>query len=94
MNPPLHILYFIGGAIMSACLVVALLFARSYRNTGDKFFRQFSLAFALLAVERIVLVGMGRGPFETYPAVYLIRCSAFLIIIYAVVQKNRRVRRE
>lgn len=90
MQVGLETLYFFGGCIMTACLVVSLLFARSYRDTRDRFFLLFSLAFGLMGIERLVLLAIGHGAFEAYPEVYLIRCSAFLMIIYAVIVKNKR----
>jgi hypothetical protein len=79
---------FMNGAIMVASLVVGLLFARSFRDTRDRFFLLLSLAFTLLGIERLVIGASGGGS-ETHPSVYLIRCVAFLVIIYAVVDKNK-----
>ena len=81
---------FISGAIMMASLVVSLLFARVYRDHRDRFFLLFSLSFLLMAIERIVLLTFGSADSEYFAGVFLIRCVAFLIIIYAVVDKNRR----
>lgn len=76
------------GALMICCLVAGLFFLKFWKKTGDQLFRWFSLAFFLLSFERLVLGYIG-GQNEPSPLVYLIRLSAFLIIIYAIVDKNR-----
>lgn len=80
---------FLNGATMVASFVIALFFARFFRDTRDRFFMLFAGAFFLLGVERIALEALGHQIPETHSGVYLIRCLAFLIIIYAVVDKNR-----
>ncbi len=76
------------GALMICCLVAGLFFLKFYRKTADKLFQLFSVAFFLLSFERLVLGYLGSRN-EPSPLVYLIRLSAFLIIIYAIVDKNR-----
>lgn len=76
------------GALMICCLVAGLFFLKFYRKTADKLFKLFSFAFFLLSFERLVLGYLGSRN-EPSPLVYLIRLSAFLIIIYAIVDKNR-----
>lgn len=76
------------GALMVCCLVAGLFFLKFYRKTSDKLFQLFSVAFFLLSFERLVLGYLGSRN-EPSPLVYLIRLSAFLIIIYAIVDKNR-----
>lgn len=80
---------FMNGATMVASLVITLFFLRFYRDTRDRFFLLFSQAFFLLGVERVVLELIGRTSSETHSGVYLFRCLAFIIIIYAVIDKNR-----
>lgn len=76
------------GALMICCLVAGLFFLKFYKKTSDKLFQLFSIAFFLLSFERLVLGYLGSRN-EPSPLVYLIRLSAFLIIIYAIVDKNR-----
>lgn len=83
------ILAFINGAIMIASLIAGLLFARGYKHTRDRFFKLFSAAFVLLSIERLLMVGSAVGNLETQARIYVVRCIAFLIIIYAVIDKNK-----
>lgn len=76
------------GALMICCLVAGLFFLKFYRKTSDKLFKLFSISFFLLSFERLVLGYLGSRN-EPSPLVYLIRLLAFLIIIYAIVDKNR-----
>jgi len=76
------------GMMTLSCLVIALFFYRFSRSTGDRFFQLFSTAFFVLGVERIIILLSG-GTKETHASVYLMRCVAFLIIIWAVIDKNR-----
>ncbi len=70
-------------------LVIALFFLRFWKTTRDRLFLFFSLAFVLLLMERIV-----RASFEIQsewiPAVYLFRLTGYGLLIWAVIDKNRR----
>lgn len=90
MNP-LAIYHLISGAVMLACLVVALFFYRFWKKTHDRLFGLFALSFVVMGAERLVLV-FYETPNEASPFVYLLRLSAFLIIIAAIVDKNRAKR--
>lgn len=84
----MHFGLFLSGALMVACLVAGLFFQRFYKQTGDKFFRSFALAFYLLAVERIALLLL-KTQQEEQTYVYFFRLLAFLLIILAILAKNR-----
>lgn len=79
---------FFTGALMVCCVVAGLFFLKFYKKTHDSLFRYFSLAFFILAFERVVLGFLGS---ENEPSqwVYLIRLTAFLLIIYAIISKNK-----
>ncbi len=79
---------FISGAILMACWVVGLFFFRFWRSTHDRFFAMFALAFWLLGLERVILAWLNIID-ETHSSVYLIRTLAFLVIVVAVIDKNR-----
>ncbi len=80
---------FLSGAITTQCLVASLFFRRYAKKTGDTFFHYFAIAFSLFAIERVILVTID-GSSEYQPMVYFLRLSAFLVIIAAIVMKNRR----
>ncbi len=77
---------FIAGALMAGYLVVALFFLRFYRETGDRLFAIFASAFFLMAVQRLALFYYGElaGAW-----VYGLRLVAFLLILFAIIDKNR-----
>lgn len=78
----------LGGATSFGCLVIALFFFRFWRQTADRLFAAFALAFAIFAANRFVLAVLEEDD-EARPYVYLVRLLAFLVIIAAIVDKNR-----
>jgi uncharacterized membrane protein HdeD (DUF308 family) len=79
---------FLLGAIAALCFVAAALFARSWMDTRDQLFGWFGLAFAIEGVNRTALA-MADRPAEGDPFFYLVRLGAFVIILYAIWNKNR-----
>jgi hypothetical protein len=77
---------FLIGAISALAWVAALIFFRFYRQTGDRFFLCFGWAFVLEGAHRIPEV---FGTSDDNPFVYLVRLGAYLLILYAIWQKNR-----
>jgi hypothetical protein len=77
------------GIACAGALSAGMFFYRFWRLSGDRFFLWFSGAFALLAIQWVALVG-AQPDAESRPYYYLPRLTAFLFIIAAVVQKNRR----
>lgn len=74
------------GALSTAYLVAGLFFLKFWLAARERLFGLFAAAFFLLAVQRVVL------PFveaHMTTSVYLIRLLAFILIIVAVVDKNR-----
>lgn len=78
----------LSGALVVLSLVPAVFFAVSWRRTGDRFFLIFTLAFTLLAAERAML-GVFDVPESPLLSIYLVRLVGFLLIIAAIVDKNR-----
>jgi hypothetical protein len=76
------------GAVAMASAIAALFFLRFWKQTGDRLFLLFSLAFAVDAVGRTVLaLGMVSG--EQEPLVYMARLVTFALILLAIINKNR-----
>ena len=80
--------FFYGAAAMNS-VIIAVFFLRFWRGSLDRLFLCFGLAFALLAVDRAVLALI---PFATEwrEYVYLVRLTAFSVIIGGIIDKNRR----
>lgn len=81
--------HFIMGAIAMASCVVALLFLRFWRDTRDRLFVLFAAAFGLLGLTRFGLA-MSSDASEGNTSWYWVRLAAFLIILFAIADKNRR----
>jgi hypothetical protein len=77
---------FIAGASAALSGVAALYFGRFWRASRDRFFAFFAIAFGLFTVNRIVLMTVNR---EHDAWVYVFRLAAFLLILIAIVDKNR-----
>jgi uncharacterized membrane protein HdeD (DUF308 family) len=76
------------GAISMACLVIALFFLRFWKNTRDRFFLFFATAFGLEGINR-ALLGLDQGSNENEPLFYLIRFVSYILILVAILDKNR-----
>ncbi|HWN95135.1 MAG TPA: DUF5985 family protein [Methylomirabilota bacterium] len=84
---------FLHGAIMMGFLVASLFFLRFHRRTHERLFAIFAASFFVLTIERIVLACI-HPQAEFRPYVYVIRLIAFLLIIIAIVDKNRAQNRK
>ncbi len=77
------------GAIAMGYAVAGLYFLRFWRETRDRLFLIFAFAFWLLGVQRLALI-VSREMVEDNTGLYLVRLFAFLLILGAIVDKNRR----
>lgn len=80
---------FLVGAIVMAASVIALFFLRYWRQTHDRFFLYFALAFILEAIQRLLGEILPADATDT-PMFYLIRLAAYGLILLAIIGKNRR----
>ena len=80
---------FIMGAIAMASAIVALFFLRFWRETGDRLFGMFAIAFLLLGITRLGL-SVSRDMSEGQTYWYWARLAAFVLILVAIADKNRR----
>jgi hypothetical protein len=78
---------FLTGANAMAFTVAGLFFLRFWRTTGDRLFLIFALAFWVLGIARVGLA-VFRGITEFHIALYLLRVCAYLLIAYAILEKN------
>jgi uncharacterized protein DUF5985 len=72
-----------------ASVGVAVCFARFWRQTTDRLFAYFAVAFALLAGNTLLLAAINPDH-ESRHVIYLLRLAAFLVIIAGIIDKNRR----
>jgi uncharacterized membrane protein HdeD (DUF308 family) len=79
---------FVSGATMTAALVVALVFFRHWRQTRDRLFLGFALGFLVFGVSRLILAFLEEDD-EGRVFVYGLRLLAFLLILAAIIDKNR-----
>lgn len=79
----------LNGASALAAAAIGLWFLRFWRESGDRLFLAFAVAFAILGVNRVVL-GLSERESEDLLAVYGFRLAGFLVIIGAIIDRNRR----
>ena len=77
----------LAGAIAMGSLVIALFFLRFWRTTRDRFFLYFALSFLIEGLHRIYSSGEANMN-ESSPLHYLIRLVAYLLILWAIYEKN------
>jgi hypothetical protein len=79
---------FISGVLVAGYAVAGLFFLRFWRQSRDRLFAWFAAAFWLLAAQRGALAALEPGtPGATW--LYTVRLLAFLLILVAVIDKNR-----
>ena len=79
----------VSGALIAGYAVAGLFFLRFWRESRDRLFAMFAAAFWILAVQRLALVAT-RTLLEEQSGLYILRLLAFVLIIAAIVDKNRR----
>lgn len=83
---------FLWGALSMSCFVATLFFVRFRRDSGDRLFSIFAVAFAVLGVHWVLLALLVHTANEHVPMVYCARLLAFGLILAGIVDKNRRQR--
>ena len=81
------IVTFLRGATMMSLSGISLFFVRSWKDTRDRLFAFFGIAFALLAVSQIAVLLLDETG-EFMPVAYWIRLIAFGFIIFGIAVKN------
>jgi hypothetical protein len=79
---------FLAGIATAGCWAVSLIFLRLWRDSGDRLFAMFAAAFLVLSANWVALAVM-TPPEENRHVFYIIRLVAFMLIILAIVDKNR-----
>lgn len=80
--------YLLLGAIAMGTLTAGIFFLRFWRTSRDRLFLLFGLSFLVESVNRVALALTDR-PNEGSPWYYCVRLLSFLLILVAIVDKNR-----
>lgn len=80
---------FLLGMIVTGSATAAAFFYRFWRQTRDKLFLAFAVAFLIEAGNRIAFLWLDN-PQEGTPVIYLVRLISYLVILAGIVLKNRR----
>jgi peptidoglycan/LPS O-acetylase OafA/YrhL len=83
------VIEFMSGAVTMGYLVAAGFFARFWRQTADRLFLAFAVAFVLLALNQGLAQWIGAAD-ERVGYTYLLRVLGFVLILAAIVDKNLR----
>jgi hypothetical protein len=79
----------LSGTLVALDFVAGLFFLRFWAASRDRLFAMFAGAFWILGVQRLLLT-LTRSIVEDQAMFYTLRLLAFVIIIVAIVDKNRR----
>jgi hypothetical protein len=79
----------LSGILIAQYSVIALFFLRFWSKSRDRLFLMFSAAFTVLAIQRLAIV-LTQEILEQQAPLYLLRLAAFVVIIIAIIDKNRR----
>lgn len=77
------------GILVAGDAVIGLFFLRFWVVSRDRLFALFAAAFWILGIQRLLLA-LTRTVFEDQALFYSLRLLAFVIIIVAIIDKNRR----
>ncbi len=80
---------FLSGATVMGCFVAGLFFLRFWKQTGDRFFAIFAFSFWIFAINRITFTFFKTND-ENLAQFYLLRLLAFILILIAIIDKNRK----
>ena len=82
------LLIMLQGATAMGCVALAVFFLRFWVRSRDRLFAIFSGAFAVFAINRVMLVMLVSSQ-ETDVLIYGIRAVAFGLLMLAILDKNR-----
>ena len=79
---------FLGGMLAMGYLIAGVFFLRYWRRTRERLFASFAIALVILAVQRALLAA-DLAIVEDRTWYYGLRLLAFVIILLAILDKNR-----
>jgi hypothetical protein len=80
---------FIQGMVAMGCAIAGLFFLRFWRDSRDRLFFHFALAFWLLALS-YTLLGTIALATDWRIYVFVVRLAAFCVILHGIYDKNQR----
>lgn len=90
MTPLLTFTLMLSGALAMGYAVAAVFFLKFWRQTRDPLFANFAAAFAILCVHLLALGALAS--LNVNPLwFYVLRLAAFLLILVAIIGKNKRM---
>ena len=96
MNGHLALLFVISGILVAGYAIAALFFLRFWWDTHDRLFALwpalFAAAFGLLSLQRVALAWAAVAERDTI-IYYVLRLAAFVLILIAIINKNRESKR-
>lgn len=78
---------FLNGALALSYIIAGVFFLRFWRQTRDRLFFAFAMAFMLLAINGTVATLLGADD-ERTGYFYILRIVGFLLILVAIISKN------
>jgi hypothetical protein len=81
------VINFLAGAVTLGFFVAAAFFLRFWRRTRDRLFLAFAAAFTLLALNQLLAAFLGASD-ELTPYTYVLRVLGFVLILFAIIDKN------
>jgi membrane-associated PAP2 superfamily phosphatase len=88
VSPSSGVELFAAGAMSAGYVIAGLFFLRFWVRTRDTLFAAFAVAFTLMALNQAV-AAFERHDHAENSAAYLLRLAAFVLILLAVLGKNR-----
>lgn len=79
---------FLLGVIVTSSLTVGSFFLKFWKQTRDTLFLGFGAAFLIEGVNRLAFLFIEQ-PNEGNPIIYTVRLFSYLLILAAIVNKNR-----
>jgi hypothetical protein len=79
---------FLLGVIVAASLTAGAFFLKFWKQTRDTLFLGFGAAFIIEGINRLAFLFL-EHPNEGDPALYLVRLFSYLVLLAAIVNKNR-----
>ncbi|HEX7114628.1 MAG TPA: DUF5985 family protein [Steroidobacter sp.] len=79
---------FLLGVIVTGSFAAGAFFLKFWRQTRDQLFLGFSAAFFIEAANRLAFLFLEQ-PNEGDPVIYLVRLFSYVLILAAIIHKNR-----